>query len=67
MRVALGMIETRGLAALVEAADAMLKTGEVELIGYHQARGGLVTAIVQGDVAAVRAAVDAVLVNLNDL
>jgi len=56
---ALGMIETRGFAAMVEAADAMVKAARVELTGYQQIGGGYVTAIVRGDVAAVRAALDA--------
>jgi len=56
---ALGMIETRGFTAMVEASDAMVKAANVELIGYEQIGGGFVTAIVRGDVAAVRAAVDA--------
>jgi ethanolamine utilization protein EutM len=56
---ALGMIETRSFAAMVEAADAMVKAAKVELIGYEKIGGGYVTAIVRGDVAAVRAAVDA--------
>ena len=56
---ALGMIETRGFAAMVEAADAMVKAANVELIGFQQIGGGYVTAIVRGDVAACRAAVDA--------
>mgnify|MGYP003749931317 FL=1 len=56
---ALGMIETRGFVAMVEAADAMVKAAKVELIGYEKIGGGYVTAIVRGDVAAVRAAVDA--------
>lgn len=56
---ALGLIETRGFVALVEAADAMVKASKVELIGYEQIGGGYVTAIVRGDVASVRAAVDA--------
>ncbi len=56
---ALGMIETRGFAAMVEAADAMVKAANVELIGCERIGGGFVTAIVRGDVAAVRAAVDA--------
>jgi microcompartment protein CcmL/EutN len=56
---ALGMIETRGFAAMVEAADAMVKAARVELTGYEQIGGGYVTAIVRGDVAAVRAALDA--------
>ena len=56
---ALGMIETRSFAAMVEASDAMVKAAKVELIGFEKIGGGYVTAIVRGDVAAVRAAVDA--------
>jgi ethanolamine utilization protein EutM len=56
---ALGMIETRGFAAMVEASDAMVKAAKVELIGFEKIGGGYVTTIVRGDVAAVRAAVDA--------
>ncbi|MCP4404037.1 MAG: BMC domain-containing protein [bacterium] len=56
---ALGMIETRGFTAMVEAADAMVKAAKVELIGYEKIGGGFVTATVRGDVAAVRAAIDA--------
>jgi len=56
---ALGMIETRGFTAMVEASDAMVKAANVELIGFEKIGGGYVTAIVRGDVAAVRAAVDA--------
>lgn len=56
---ALGMIETRGFAAMVEAADAMVKAAKVDLVGYEKTGGGYVTAIIRGDVAAVRAAVDA--------
>lgn len=56
---ALGMIETRGFAAMVEASDAMLKAARVELVSYEKTGGGYVTAIVRGDVASVRAAVDA--------
>jgi microcompartment protein CcmL/EutN len=56
---ALGMIETRGFAAMVEASDAMVKAAKVELIGFEKIGGGYVTAIVRGDVAAVKAAVDA--------
>ncbi len=56
---ALGMIESRGFVAMVEASDAMVKAAKVELIGYEQIGGGYVTAIVRGDVASVRAAVDA--------
>jgi len=56
---ALGMIETRGLVALVEASDAMCKAADVELTGWDRVGSGLVTAFVAGDVAAVKAAVDA--------
>jgi len=56
---ALGMIETKSFAAMVEASDAMVKAAKVELVGYEKTGGGYVTAIVRGDVAAVRAAVDA--------
>ena len=56
---ALGMLETRGFVGMVEAADAMVKAAQVELIGYEAIGGGFITAIVRGDVAAVRAAVDA--------
>jgi ethanolamine utilization protein EutM len=66
---ALGMIETRGFAAMVEASDAMVKAAKVELVNYEKIGGGLVnyekigggyvTAICRGDVAAVRAALDA--------
>jgi ethanolamine utilization protein EutM len=56
---ALGMIETRGLTALIEAADAMVKAARVQLVGYQQIGGGLVTALVRGDVAACKAATDA--------
>jgi ethanolamine utilization protein EutM len=59
MADALGMIETRGFAALVEACDAMVKAAKVDLIGYEKIGGGYVTAIVRGDVAAVKAATDA--------
>ena len=56
---ALGMIETRGFAAMVEASDAMVKAAKVELVGFEKIGGGYVAAIVRGDVAACRAAVDA--------
>jgi ethanolamine utilization protein EutM len=56
---ALGLIETRGFAAMVEAADAMVKSANVDLVGYEKIGGGYVSAIVRGDVAACRAAVDA--------
>lgn len=59
MSEALGMIETRGFAAMVQAADAMVKAAKVELVSYERIGGGYVTAIVRGDVAAVKAAVDA--------
>ena len=56
---ALGMIETKGLTALIEASDAMLKSANVTLLGWQKIGSGLVTALVVGDVAAVKAAVDA--------
>jgi ethanolamine utilization protein EutM len=56
---ALGMIECRGFAAMVEAADAMVKAAKVDLVRYEKTGGGYVTAVVRGDVAAVRAAIDA--------
>jgi ethanolamine utilization protein EutM len=59
MAEALGMIETRGYAAMVEASDAMVKAAKVELVHYEKIGGGYVTAIVRGDVAAVKAAVEA--------
>lgn len=59
MSDALGMIETKGFAAMVEASDAMVKAARVELVGYEKIGGGFVTAIIRGDVAAVKAALDA--------
>jgi ethanolamine utilization protein EutM len=59
MAEALGMIETKGFAAMVEASDAMVKAARVELVSYEKIGGGYVTAIVRGDVAAVKAAVEA--------
>ena len=59
MAEALGMIETKGFAAMVEASDAMVKAAKVELVAYEKIGGGYVTAIVRGDVAAVKAAVEA--------
>ena len=56
---ALGMVETRGLIGMVEAADAMLKTANVVFVGWQKVDAGLVTAIVRGEVGAVKAAVDA--------
>ena len=56
---ALGMIETRGLVAAIEAADAMVKSAEVALIGTEKIGSGLVSVMVRGDVGAVKAAVEA--------
>lgn len=56
---ALGMIETYGLVGAVEAADAMVKAANVQLVSREQVGGGLVTVLVRGDVGAVKAAVDA--------
>ena len=56
---ALGMIETKGLTALVEASDAMVKSANVTLLGWQKIGSGMVTALVVGDVAAVKAALDA--------
>ena len=55
---ALGMIETKGLVGAIEAADAMVKAADVTLIGKEHIGGGLVTVMVRGDVAAVKAATD---------
>jgi ethanolamine utilization protein EutM len=59
MAEALGMVECMGLVAMIEAADAMVKAANVRLVGWEKIDAGLVTAIVRGDVSAVRAAVDA--------
>lgn len=56
---ALGMIETKGLVGAIEAADAMVKSANVQLIGYEKIGSGLVTVMVRGDVGAVKAATDA--------
>ncbi|MBA2645184.1 MAG: ethanolamine utilization microcompartment protein EutM [Pyrinomonadaceae bacterium] len=56
---ALGMVECRGLVAMIEAADAMVKAANVTLVGYEKIDAGLVTAIVRGEVGAVKAATDA--------
>ena len=56
---AVGLVETKGYVPAVEAGDAMVKAANVELVGYESIGGGLVTAIVRGDVAAVKAATDA--------
>jgi ethanolamine utilization protein EutM len=56
---ALGMIETRGLIGMIEAADAMLKTANVTLVSWQKVDAGLVTALIRGDVGSVKAATDA--------
>lgn len=56
---ALGMVECMGLVAMIEAADAMVKAANVTLVGYEKIDAGLVTAIVRGEVGAVKSAVDA--------
>ena len=56
---ALGLIETKGLVPLIEASDAMLKSANVTLIGWQKIGSGMVTAYIVGDVAAVKAAIDA--------
>ena len=58
MKNAIGLIETRGLVGSIEAADAMVKAANVKLIGKELIGGGLVTVIVEGDVGAVKAAVE---------
>ncbi len=59
MSQALGMIETKGLVSAIEAADAMVKSANVTLLGYEKIGSGLVTVMVRGDVGAVKAATDA--------
>jgi microcompartment protein CcmL/EutN len=59
MHNALGMIETKGLVGAIEAADAMVKSANVTLLGYEKIGSGLVTVMVRGDVGAVKAATDA--------
>jgi ethanolamine utilization protein EutM len=56
---AVGMVETKGLVALIEASDAMCKAASVELVGWDKVGSGMVTAFVRGEVAAVKASVDA--------
>jgi len=56
---ALGLIETRGLVGAIEAADAMVKSANVSLMGYEKIGSGYVTVMVRGDVGAVKAATDA--------
>lgn len=58
-REALGMVEVKGLVGAIEAADAMVKSANVSLIGYEKIGSGLVTVMVRGDVGAVKAATDA--------
>ncbi|WP_460278236.1 propanediol utilization microcompartment protein PduA [Clostridium sp. CTA-5] len=59
MHDALGMVETKGLVGAIEAADAMVKSANVTLVGYEKIGSGLVTVMVRGDVGAVKAATDA--------
>ena len=59
MQEALGMIETKGLVGAIEAADAMVKSANVTLVGYEKIGSGLVTVMVRGDVGAVKAATEA--------
>src|ERR1700752_1770814 len=59
MGEALGMIEKRGMVAMIEASDAMVKAAKVTLVGWEKIGSGYVTAMVRGDVAAVKAATDA--------
>ena len=66
-RIALGMIETRGLIGSIEAADAMVKAADVTLIGKVHVGGGLVTVMVRGEVGAVKAAVEAGAANASRL
>jgi len=56
---ALGLIETKGLVTLMEASDAMLKAANVQMIGWDKVGSGMVTSFITGDVAAVKAAIDA--------
>jgi ethanolamine utilization protein EutM len=59
MADALGLLETRSFSAMVEGADAMVKAAKVELVSFEKTGGGYVTAVIRGDVAAVKAATDA--------
>ena len=67
MKEALGMVETRGLTAAIEAADAMVKAAEVTLIGTEKIGSGLVSVMVRGDVGAVKAAVESGAAAANNL
>ena len=62
---ALGMIETRGLVASLEAADAMVKAASVTIVGQTKAGGGLISTLIRGEVGAVKAATDAAAVAAN--
>ena len=62
---ALGMVETKGLTAAIEAADTMVKSANVTLVGYEKIGSGLVTVIVRGDVGAVKAATDGAIAAAN--
>nr|WP_284275329.1 BMC domain-containing protein [Bradyrhizobium iriomotense] len=64
---ALGFIETKGLVAAIQAADAMVKAANVKLVTRQQPGGGLISIIVQGDVGAVKAAVDAGAAAANEI
>lgn len=64
-QTALGMIETRGLVASIEAADAMVKAASVTIVGQSKAGGGLITTVIRGEVGAVKAAADAGAVAAN--
>ncbi|MDH4278551.1 MAG: BMC domain-containing protein [Acidimicrobiia bacterium] len=66
-QIALGMIETRGIVAAIEAADAMIKAANVTLVGREQVGGGLVAVFVRGEVGAVKAATDAGAVAANKI
>lgn len=66
-QVAIGMIETRGLVPAIEAADAMVKAANVQIVSKEVAGGGLVAIIVRGDVGAVKAATDAGAVAANKI
>nr|WP_305728046.1 BMC domain-containing protein [Bradyrhizobium sp. Ec3.3] len=64
---ALGLVETKGLVAAIQAADAMVKAANVKLVTKQQPGGGLISIIVQGDVGAVKAAVDAGVAAANQI
>jgi len=67
MNNALGLVETKGLVGAIEAADAMVKSANVQLVGYEKIGSGLVTVMVRGDVGAVKAAVEAGAVAAKDV